>query len=57
MKYIVRFEMGFAKNRCLFDDKEDAIKFAKHIKCMDEIKGISLHSVDYDYDATVEANK
>lgn len=49
--------MGFAKNRCLFDDKEDAIKFAKHIKCMDEIKGISLHSVDYDYDATIEANK
>lgn len=48
--------MGFAKNRCLFDDREDAIKFAKHINTLKGIRGISLRSVEFDYNATVEAN-
>lgn len=56
MNYTVRFEMGFAKNHCIFDDKEDAITFAKYISSLKEIKGVSIHSLTYQYELTKEIN-
>lgn len=52
--FIIRFEMGFSKNNVFFDDRDDAIAFAKHIKTLKGVKGVSLHSVEYDYETTVE---
>lgn len=56
MNYTVRFEMGFAKNHCIFDTKEEAMKFAKHINSLKEIRGVVIHSLSYEYELTVEAN-
>lgn len=54
MKYIVRFECVFSKNNVFFDDLDDAMQFAKHIKELPRYKGIALYKVEYDYDNTVK---
>lgn len=54
MEYLVRFEYGFSKNKCFFDDLEDAMQFAKHINELPKCKGVSLHKIEYDYDNTVK---
>lgn len=52
MNYLVAFEMGFSKNKCFFDDQEDAITFAKSIKNIPQIKSVFLYKIEYDYDLT-----
>lgn len=54
MTYIVQFGYGFSKNRCFFDDLDDAMEFARHIKELPKCEGASLHKVEYDYDNTVK---
>lgn len=57
MNYLVTFEYGFSKSRCHFDDKADAMEFAKHICELKNVKSVSIHKIEYDYDATIELSK
>lgn len=54
MQYLVKFECGFSKNECFFDDLEDAMQFAKHINELPKSKGVSLYKIEYDYNNTVK---
>lgn len=52
--YIVKFECGFSKNNVFFDDRNDAMQFAKWINQLPRCKGITLYELKYDYNSTVE---
>lgn len=57
MQYLVKFEYGFSKNMCQFNTKKDAIEFAEHLCKLEPVKYVSIHRIEYDYDATVELSK
>lgn len=57
MEYLIKFEYGFSKNICHFDDKEDAMEFAKHICELKKVKSVFVHKIEYDYDATIKLPK
>lgn len=56
MQYLVTFEMGSAKNKCIFDRKEDAVVFSKHIKQLDGVGFVYIDSLLYEYELTTEVN-
>ena len=49
MQYLVNFEYGFSKNKCVFDNLNDATQFAKQIKMLPRCKGISIYKLEYEF--------